>query len=229
MVSKNKGHLHPVTSYLRKSIKVLAELGFEVYLGPEVDTEWNNFDAVNVPADHPSRDVQDTFWLTDGRVLRTHTSNSQVRGAKESKKPVKIIIPGRCFRNESTDSSHETTFYQLEGLYIDKGINIGNLFWTLEYFLKKMYGDKIEIRRRPHHYSFVEPGFDIDIKFQNKWLEVLGSGMVHPKVLKNMGIDDKKFSGFAFGLGIDRLVLLEHKIEDIRQFYSNDLRFLKQF
>ncbi len=224
-----KGNLHPITSYFREALKIFEELGFEVYASPEVDTEWYNFDAVNVPSDHPSRDVQDTFWLTDKRVLRTHTSNGQVRAGKEKELPVRVVIPGRCFRNESTDAQHETTFYQLECLYIDKGVNIGNLFWMLENFIKKMFGDEIKIRRRPHHYSFVEPGFDIDIWFQGGWLEVLGSGMVHPKVLKNMGIDSRVYSGFAFGIGIDRMVMLKYGISDIRQFYGGDLRFLKQF
>jgi len=226
---KSKGNLHPITIYFREALKIFEELGFEVYSSPEVDSEWYNFDAVNVPSDHPSRDVQDTFWLTDKRVLRTHTSNGQVRAGKEKKPPIRVVIPGRCFRNESTDASHETTFYQLECLYIDKDVNIGNLFWMLENFIKKMFGNDIKIRKRPHHYSFVEPGFDIDIWFQGKWLEVLGSGMVHPKVLKNMGIDPKKYSGFAFGVGIDRMVMLKYGIEDVRKFHSGDLRFIKQF
>jgi len=226
---KPRGSLHPISQFLRETIRVFESLGFEVYESPEVDTEWNNFDALNVAADHPARDEQDTFWLTDGRVLRTHTSNGQVRAAKERKPAIKIVIPGRCFRNEATDAKHETTFYQLEGLYIDRDVKVGHLFWTLSNFLQKMYGKNIELRYRPHHYPFVEPGMDVDIKFQGKWFEILGSGMVHPKVLKNMGIDPRDYSGFAFGLGIDRLVMAKYNISDIRQFYSLDLRFLKQF
>jgi len=226
---KPRGSLHPISQFLRETIRVFESLGFEVYESPEVDTEWNNFDALNVAADHPARDEQDTFWLTDGRVLRTHTSNGQVRAAKERKPPIKIVIPGRCFRNEATDAKHETTFYQLEGLYIDRDVKVGHLFWTLSNFLQKMYGKNIELRYRPHHYPFVEPGMDVDIKFQGKWFEILGSGMVHPKVLKNMGIESRDYSGFAFGLGIDRLVMAKYNISDIRQFYSLDLRFLKQF
>lgn len=224
-----KGNLHPVTQFIREAVKVFQELGFDVYTGPEVETEWYNFDALNVPADHPSRDVQDTFWLKDGRVLRTHTSNSQIRYAESTKPPIKVIVPGRCFRNEATDFKHEATFFQLEGLYIDKDVKIGHLFWTLEHFMKKLYGDEIELRFRPHHYPFVEPGMDVDIKYKGKWMEMLGSGMVHPKVLQNMKIDSEKYSGYAFGMGIDRLVMLKYGIEDIRQFYANDLRFLKQF
>jgi len=224
-----KGSLHPTTIFIRDAVKVFEKFGFDVFEGPEVDTEWYNFDVLNVPADHPSRDVQDTFWLKDGQVLRTHTSNSQVRYAERRKPPIKVVIPGRCFRNEATDQKHETTFYQLEGLYIDKDVEVGHLFWTLENFLKELYGDSVEVRFRPHHYPFVEPGMDVDIKFRGKWLEVLGSGMVHPTVLKNMKIDPEKYSGFAFGMGMDRLVMLRYGIEDIRQFYQNDLRFLKQF
>ena len=223
------GTLHPITQFVRELVKIFESLGFEVFEGPEVDNEWYNFDALNVPSDHPARDVQDTFWLKDGKLLRTHTSNSQVRYTEKRKPPIKVIIPGKCYRNEATDSRHETTFMQLEGLYIDKDVKIGHLLWTIEYFLKKIYGDTVEVRFRPHHYPFVEPGMDVDIKYQGKWLEVLGSGMVHPKVLRNMKIDPDKYSGFAFGLGIDRLVMLKYGIEDIRQFYSSDLKFIKQF
>lgn len=223
------GHLHPITRFLRESIKIFESLGFEVYESPEVDNEWYNFDALNVPADHPSRDEQDTFWLKDGRVLRTHTSNGQIRAAKEHKPPIRVVIPGRCYRNEATDSTHEATFYQLEGLYIGRAVKVGELFGTLRHYLKKMYGQGVEIRFRPHHYPFVEPGMDVDIRYKDKWLELLGSGMVHPKVLVNIGLDPEKYSGFAFGMGIDRLVMKKYGIEDIRQFYSNDLRFLKQF
>jgi phenylalanyl-tRNA synthetase alpha chain len=214
---------------LRELVKIFEELGFEVFEGPEVDTEWYNFDSLNVPADHPARDVQDTFWLKDGRVLRTQTSNSQVRLAEIRKPPIRAIMPGTCFRNEATDSRHETTFTQLEGLYIDKGVKVGHLFWTIKTFLQKLYGDDIELRFRPHHYPFVEPGVDVDIKFKGKWLEVFGSGMVHPTVLKNMKIDPEKYSGFAFGLGVDRMVMIKYDIEDIRLLHSGNLRFLKQF
>lgn len=224
-----KGNLHPITSFLSDIIEIFSSIGFSVYEGPEVDTEWYNFDALNVPSDHPSRDVQDTFWLTDGRLLRTHTSNGQVRAKEELGLPVKVVIPGRCFRNEATDSSHESTFTQLEGLYIDKDVKIGHLIWTIENFIYKLFGQNIEIRFRPHHYPFVEPAIDVDIKYNGKWIEVLGSGMVHPKVLKNMKIDPDKYTGYAFGFGIDRLVMIKYGIEDIRRFYSGDLRFLKQF
>jgi phenylalanyl-tRNA synthetase alpha chain len=230
------GHLHPSTLTLRELVKIFEELGFEVYEGPEVDDEWHNFDALNVPADHPARDEQDTFWLKDGRLLRTHTSNCQVRAVKDKGAPLHIVIPGRCFRNEATDQSHETTFYQLEGLYIDKNVTVANLFWVLEHTIKKLYGENVEYRFRPHHYPFVEPGYDIDIKMGSSaernskgWMELVGSGMVHPKVLKNMGLDPEVWSGFAFGFGPDRMMMKKYKIQDIRQLFGNDLRFLRQF
>lgn len=225
-----EGHLHPSTQFLRNLVEKFCELGFEVYESSEVDSEWYNFDALNIPSDHPARDVQDTFWLKDGRVLRTHTSNGQVRYGEAHKPPIKIIIPGRCFRNEATDQSHETTFYQLEGLYIDENVTVANLFATLEQILKKIYGENVKYRIRPHHYSFVEPGYDVDIKLQNgQWRELLGSGMVHPVVLKNMGIDSAKYSGFAFGMGPDRMMMKKYCVEDIRHILSGDLRFLRQF
>lgn len=223
------GSHHPITVFLRDSLKIFEDLGFNIYESPEVDTEWFNFDALRIPDDSAVRDVQDTFYLKDGRVMRTHTSNGQIRVAKENRSPIRVVIPGRCFRNEATDATHEATFFQLEGLYIDKDVKAGQLMWTLKHYLKKMYGDDVEIRFRPHHYPFVEPGMDVDIKYRGKWMELLGSGMVHPEVLKNMGLDPEKVSGFAFGLGIDRLVMKKYGIEDIRQFYASDLRFLKQF
>ena len=239
------GHLHPSTQTLRELIGYFEELGFYVFEGPEVDDEWHNFDALNVPADHPSRDEQDTFYLRDGRLLRTHTSNNQIRAGKTIVPPIKIISPGKCFRNEATDETHETTFFQIDGLYIDKNVKVGHLFWALEMILKKLYGEGVEYRMRPHYYPFVEPGFDVDIKRGKKlassgagglassgaerWLEVLGSGMVHPIVLKNMGLDPNEYSGFAFGLGPDRMMMQKYKIKDIRQLWQSDLRFLRQF
>lgn len=224
-----KGHLHPSTQTIRELVGYFEELGFEVFEGPEMDDVWHNFDALNVPDDHPARDVQDTFYLKGGKLLRTHTSNCQIRAAKEKKPPIKIVVPGKCYRNEATDDRHETTFFQFEGLYIDKNVTVANLFWTLQMILKKLYGEKVEYRIRPHHYPFVEPGFDIDIKKDGKWLEVLGSGMVHPVVMKNMGIDSDVYSGFAFGLGPDRMMMRKYGIKDIRQIFSSDLRFLRQF
>jgi phenylalanyl-tRNA synthetase alpha chain len=250
------GHLHPSTLTLRNLVKIFEELGFEVFEGPEVDDEWHNFDALNVPADHPARDVQDTFWLKDNRVMRTHTSNCQIRSVKDRGAPLRVVIPGKCYRNEATDESHESTLWQFEGLYIDKNVTVANLFWTIENALKKLYGDKVEYRIVPHHYPFVEPGYDFYVKAyssviasagdcphrglspergnlerQNggKWIEMLGSGMVHPIVLKNMGLNPDEWSGFAFGMGPDRMTMRKYGIRDIRQMWGNDLRFLKQF
>lgn len=224
-----QGHLHPSTLTLRELVRIFEELGFEVYEGPEVDDEWHNFDALNVPADHPARDTQDTFWLKDGRVLRTHTSNCQIRAVKDKGAPIRVVIPGKCYRNEATDENHETTLWMLEGLYIDKGVTVGHLFWTLDHVMKKLYGEKVGYRIRPHHFPFVEPGYELDLKREKGWLEMLGCGMVHPTVLKNMGLDPNEYSGFAFGLGQDRMTMRKYGIKDIRQMWGNDLRFLRQF
>lgn len=227
-MNKN-GSLHPITQLVRQAANIFVSLGFDIYEGPEVDTEYNNFDVLNMPDDHPARDMQDTFWLRDGRVLRTQTSNSQVRYGKVHKPPFRVLSPGQVYRNEATDFKHEIAIYQLEGLCVDRDIKVGHLFWTLETFFKKMYGDKTEVRFNPSFFPFVEPGFEVSAKYNSKWLELLGAGMVHPKVISNMGLDPEKYSGFAFGMGIDRLVMLKHNIEDIRLLRSGDLRFLKQF
>lgn len=224
-----KGSLHPITQLLRQTIKYFEGLGFSVYEGPEVETEWYNFDALNIAADHPSRDIQDTFWLKDGRLLRTQTSNSQVRYGEAHKLPIKVVVPGVCYRNESTDASHETTFLQIEGLYIDKNVNLGHLIWILDQLYKKIYGNSTKIRFRPHHFPFTEPSVEFEMKFRGKWFELGGAGMVHPQVIKNMGIDPNKYSGFAFGPGIERPIMIKYDITDIRSFRSGDLRFLKQF
>ena len=224
-----KGTLHPITQIIRETIKIFEPLGFDVFEGPEVDSEFYNFDALNMPSDHPARDMQDTFWLTDGRVLRTQTSNAQVRYGKNHKPPFRVLSPGHVYRNEATDFKHEAAIFQLEGLCVDKGVKAGHLFWTLETFFKKMYGEKTQVRFNPSFFPFVEPGFEVSAKHNGKWLELLGAGMVHPKVIKNMGIDPEKYSGFAFGMGVDRLVMLKYGVEDIRLLRSGDLRFLKQF
>jgi phenylalanyl-tRNA synthetase alpha chain len=240
------GHLHPLTLILRKVTDIFVSMGFEVVLGPEVELAKYNFDLLNIPKDHPSRDVWDTFYIgnkgKDSKMLlRTHTSPVQIRAMEKRKPSVRLIVPGRVFRHEATDSSHETTFYQVEGLVIDQGIRITDLIGTLKSFLQALFGSEIKIRVRPHFYPFTEPSMDIDmscILCQGKgcsvcghdgWLEMLGSGMVHPRVLKNMKIDPKEYTGFAFGLGIDRIAMLYYQIDDIRLFYQGDLRFLKQF
>lgn len=226
------GHLHPLTQVLRLSLNYFAERGFEIYEGREIETEWYNFDALNVPATHPSRDEQDTFWTKDGRLLRTHTTASDIRIIKENKlkPPFKLVIPGRCFRNEATDQTHGHTFYQIDGIAVGKDMNMGYLIGLLQGYMKMLFGDKVEIRLRPHFYPFVEPGMDLDIKLENnRWCEVLGSGMAHPVVLKNLNIDPEKWQGIMWGMGIDRFMMEYFKIDDIRLAYSGDLRFSNQF
>lgn len=225
--------LNPITLFYRKAIKTFEDIGFEIFEGPEIETEWFCFDGLNMPDDHPSRDVQDTFWLKEvsgaRHPLRTHNTSIDLRVMKNRKPPIKGVNPGRCFRNEKLDATHETTFFQLDGFSIDKNITMADLKGSFEYFFKTLYGKNIEIRYRPHFYPFVEPGMDVDIKMKGKWTEILGSGMLHPIVLKNMGVDPKKWQGFAFGMGFDRLMMIKYGVNDIRLIHSGDLRFLSQF
>ena len=223
--------MHPIGQFMQKSVKIFEDLGFEVFESPEIETEWYNFDSLRMFSDQPARDIQDTFWLKDGQVLRTHTSAAQVRVMEKRKPPVRILIPGRVFRHEATDASHEANFYQLEGFAIDKNISLADLIGTLEHFMKKIYGGNIKTRIRLGYFPFTEPSMEMDVQWpgSEKWEEVLGSGMIHPEVLKNMGVDPNIWQGFAFGMGIDRLMMLAYDIKDIRLSYSGDLRFLKQF
>ncbi|PIP51305.1 phenylalanine--tRNA ligase subunit alpha [Candidatus Berkelbacteria bacterium CG_4_10_14_0_8_um_filter_35_9_33_8] len=224
-----QGTLHPITQFTNYLVKLFEELGFEVVETPEIENEWYNFDSLLVPANHPARDEQDTFWLTDKKVLRTQTSAGQVRTMENRQPPVRIVIPGRVYRNEKIDATHEAVFDQFEGFAIDRNITLADLKGTIEYILKKIYGGTIKVRTRPHYYPFVEPGMDFDIFFEGKWLEIMGSGMIHPDVLKNMQVNPKIFQGFAFGMGINRLTMLYYGIKDIRLSYQNDIRFIKQF
>ncbi len=230
-----KGKLHPLSQTIRHITDIFVGMGFEVADGPYVEDQWHNFDALNVPQDHPARDMQDTFFVREhdkeGRpkVLRTHTSSVQIRFmekfVKEGKTPpFKIIVPGKVFRNEATDATHEAQFHQVEGLVVGEGVSLAHLKGTLERFLKEFYGRPIEFRFRPGYFPFVEPGIEIDLKFGDTWMEVLGAGMVHPNVLKNVGIDPEKYSGFAFGVGIDRLTMMKYNIKDVRYFYQGDVR-----
>ena len=228
-----RGHLHPLTLVQNKAIDVFSSMGFEVAEGPEVETEYYNFDALNIPKNHPARDMWDTFWLKNGKLLRTHTSPGQIRYMENPPAggpPFRIIAPGRTFRYEATDATHEAQFYQLEGLMVGKSITLANLKAVIEVFFQKFFNDKnIEVRLRPSYFPFVEPGVEVDMKFKGKWMEIAGAGMVHPKVLENMKIDSREWQGFAFGMGIDRLAMIKYKIDDIRLFYGSDLRFIKQF
>jgi phenylalanyl-tRNA synthetase alpha chain len=240
-----KGKLHPITDTIRRLSQIFVEMGFEIADGPEIEDEFHNFDALNIPQNHPARDMQDTFWIKDKHaekirsvsdmyhdeplVLRTHTSNVQVRFMENFMKagrefPFKIIAPGKVFRNEATDATHEVQFHQIEGLVVGEGVSLAHLKGTLETFIKKLFGDDVEIRLRPGYFPFVEPGVEVDLKYKGKWLEMLGAGMVHPNVLEAVGIDSKKYSGFAFGVGVDRLTSMKYKLDDIRKLYQGDMR-----
>jgi phenylalanyl-tRNA synthetase alpha chain len=238
------GCLHPISLITSKIGEIFNELGFEIVGGPEMETEYYNFDSLNVPKDHPARDMWDTFWIKpskDGVLLRTHTSPVQVRYMEKNKPPIRIVVPGKCYRHEATDATHEAEFYQVEALVVDKGINVGHLKGVLEEFFKKLFGEEIRTRLRPSYFPFVEPGFETDVtcfKCGGKgcntckntgWIEMGGSGLVHPKVLQNVGLDTNEYSGFAFGFGIDRLAMLKYGVDDIRLFHSGDLRLTNQF
>lgn len=234
-MQEQHGHEHPLTITIRDIHTIFRDMGFALAEGPEIETEFYNFDALNVPADHPSRDMQDTFWLKqkgptgERLVLRTQTSAVQVRYMEAHTPPFRIIAPGKVFRNEATDATHEAQFYQVEGLYVDKTVSLGQLKGVLETFFKRFFGEGATIRFRPSYFPFVEPGIEVDVLFKGKWLEVMGAGIVHPSVLKASGIDSNEWQGFAFGVGIDRLVMIRYGIDDIRLLYSGDLRLIHQF
>ena len=236
-----RGHLHPITRIQRELEDLFVSLGFTVLDGPEVETEYYNFDALNIPPDHPARDMQDTFWLDGGNLLRTHTSPVQVRGMERLGPPLRMIAPGRVFRNESVDASHEHTFYQLEGMMIDRDVSVAHLLYFMKTLLAEIFRREVTVRLRPGFFPFVEPGFELDIQCvicggsgcpvckQSGWVELLPCGLVNPNVLRISGIDPEKWNGFAFGLGLTRLVMMRYGIDDIRLLQSGDLRFLQQF
>lgn len=230
-MTNETGHLHPITQTIRHINDIFREIGFDVALGPELETEFYNFDALNIPKDHPARDMQDTFWIKskERKVLRTHTSPVQIRYMETHKPPFRIIVPGKVFRNEATDATHEAQFHQIEGLYIDKKVSLAQMKGTLEYFFKKLLGDDVKIRFRPSFFPFTEPSVEIDIWFNDKWLEVMGGGLVNPYVLTASGLDPAIWQGFAFGGGIERLVMIKLGITDVRAFYNADLRLVNQF
>ncbi len=235
------GSLHPITQIQMEIEDLFVSLGFMVLDGPEVETEYHNFDALNIPAEHPARDSQDTFWLTDGNLLRTHTSPVQVRGMERFSPPLRMIAPGRAFRNESVDASHEHTFYQLEGMMIDRDVSVAHLLYFMKTLLTEVFRREVTVRLRPGFFPFVEPGFELDIQCmicggsgcpvckQSGWVELLPCGLVNPNVLRISGIDTEKWNGFAFGLGLTRLVMMRYAIDDVRLLQSGDLRFLQQF
>lgn len=234
-MNKAPGKKHPVSLITEEMVAIFSDLGFSVVLGPEMEDEYHNFDALNVPKDHPARDMQDTFWIKNnpGKLLRTHTSPVQIRYMENNKPPFAIIVPGKVFRNEATDATHEAQFHQIEGLMVAPHVSLAHLKGILLEFFRRFVGPDTDIRLRPSFFPFVEPGIEVDVKMTLKngevsWVEVLGAGMVHPKVLSNAGINPDEFSGFAFGMGIDRLVMLKFGVTDIRTLYQGDLR-LNQF
>ncbi len=244
------GRLHPLTLVKMKAEEIFQSMGFSVIEGPEVENEWYNFDALNIPKNHPARDMWDTFWIKQtGKeeknekrlLLRTHTSPVQIRYMEKNNPPLRIIVPGRVFRHEATDASHEINFYHLEGLMLDKNVSAANFKAIIEEFFRRFFNKPAKIRIRPSYFPFTEPSFEIDLLCINclgkgcsacqktGWMEIMGAGMVHPLVIKNSGLNPKFWQGFAFGIGLDRLGMMKYKINDVRLFYSGDLRFLKQF
>ena len=231
------GKLHPLTQVTEEIVRSFRGIGFAVADGPEIETEYNCFDALNTPPDHPARDLQDTFYLTSAEplLLRTHTSSVQIRVMKKQPPPVRIIVPGRVYRRDNPDATHNPTFHQIEGLYVDRNVTVGDLKGTVEFVFKRFLGEETKIRFRPHYFSYTEPSFEIDFaspltrKMGKEWLEIAGCGMVHPQVFENVGYDPELWTGWAFGFGIERIAMIRYGIHDIRLFYENDARFLRQF
>lgn len=235
--SRGLGRLHPITQVTDEIVRAFRKLGFAVADGPEVEDEYHVFDALNTPADHPARDSQDTFYLDTAErpLLRTHTSSVQIRVMKSQPPPVRIVVPGRVFRRDNADATHNPTFHQIEGLYVDKNVTVGDLKGTVEFVFRELMGKDTKIRFRPHYFSYTEPSLEIDFtnalvkKLGKDWLEIAGCGMVHPQVFENVGYDPEVWTGWAFGFGVERIAMLRYGINDIRLFYENDVRFLNQF
>lgn len=235
------GHKHPLTIVLDEIKEVFIGMGFDIVDGPEVETDYYNFEALNTPKNHPARDTQDTFYINENVVLRTQTSPVQIRTMEKQEPPIRIISPGRVYRSDAVDATHSPLFHQIEGLVVDKNITFADLKGTLETFVKRLYGEDSVVRFRPHHFPFTEPSAEVDVQCFNchgegcrlckneGWIEILGCGMVHPQVLRNCNIDPEEYSGFAFGLGLERITMRRYNIDDLRLFYENDVRFLKQF
>lgn len=237
----NVGHRHPNTIALEELERIFTGMGYEVVEGPEVEKDYYNFEALNIPADHPAKDEQDTFYISGDILLRTQTSGTQVHEMEKGKLPIRMIAPGRVFRSDEVDATHSPSFHQVEGLVIDKNITFADLKGTLQEFAKELFGEDTKVKFRPHHFNFTEPSAEVDVScFKcggsgcrfckgTGWIEILGCGMVHPNVLRMSGIDPQEYSGFAFGIGLERIALLKYEIDDMRLLYENDIRFLKQF
>ena len=222
------GGLHPVTRTMRRMETIFRQAGFEVHTGPEVEDEFHNFEALNIPAHHPARAMHDTFYFGDGRLLRTHTSPVQIRSMRRQGAPIRLIAPGRVYRCDS-DQTHSPMFHQVEGLLVDRGVSFAHLKAVLHDFLESFFERKVRLRFRPSYFPFTEPSAEVDVEWGDGWLEVLGCGMVHPRVLEFGGIDPEEFTGYAFGMGVERLAMLRYGVNDLRLFFDNDLRFLRQF
>jgi phenylalanyl-tRNA synthetase alpha chain len=222
------GGLHPVTRTMRRMENIFCLAGFEVHTGPEVEDEFHNFEALNIPAHHPARAMHDTFYFGDGRLLRTHTSPVQIRSMRRAGAPIRLIAPGRVYRCDS-DQTHSPMFHQVEGLLVDRGVSFAHLKAVLHDFLERFFERKVRVRFRPSYFPFTEPSAEVDVAWGEGWLEVLGCGMVHPRVLEFGGIDPEEFTGYAFGMGVERLAMLRYGVNDLRLFFDNDLRFLRQF
>ncbi len=237
----NIGHIHPINRIMDELLTIFSSLGYEIVDGPEVEDDWHNFEALNMHADHPARDMQDTFYLTNGNLPRTHTSSVQIRYMEQNKPPIRIISPGKVHRNENEDATHSWVFHQIEGLVVDKNITFGDLKGTLEMITKQIFGSETKTRFRPNFFPYTEPSAEMDASCPHcsgkgcrscgytGWLELLGSGMVHPQVLINMGIDPEEYTGFAFGMGVERIAMIKYGIPDVRFFWHPDTRFLEQF
>lgn len=240
-IGNTVGHGHPLTVVLDEVKAIFMGMGFKIAEGPEVETVYHNFDALNSPIDHPSRSESDTFYITDDLLLRCHTSSVQIRTMKNSKPPIKVISPGRCYRFDELDATHSPMFHQIEGLVVDEHIAMSDLIGTLNVFVQRLFGSQTRTKFRPHHFPFTEPSAEVDVSCfkcggdgcrfcgYSGWIEILGAGMVHPTVLEECGIDPEKYSGFAFGMGLDRITMLKYEIDDIRLLFENDMRFIKQF
>jgi phenylalanyl-tRNA synthetase alpha chain len=235
------GHKHPLLQAVDDIISIFKGMGFEVASGPDVETDYYNFDALNTPEDHPARDLSDTFYIKKGVLLRTHTSPVQIRTMEKHKPPIRIIAPGRCYRSDYPDASHSPVFYQCEGLYVDEGVSMADLKGVITAFARTLFGKEVKVRFRPHFFPFTEPSVEYDFSCiicgskgcrvckNNGWLEISGAGMVDPAVFQTVGYDSEKYTGFAFGMGVDRITLLRYRIDDIRLLYENDVRFIRQF
>ena len=225
---QRSGGLHPITLTLQEIERLFVEIGFTVVDGPEIEDDYHNFAALNIPEHHPARAMHDTFYCNADLLLRTHTSNVQIRYMNETRPPLRVIAPGRVYRCDS-DMTHTPMFHQVEGIMVDEGVTFAHLKGVLQEFAEHIFGEGVETRFRPSYFPFTEPSAEVDIRDENRWLEILGCGMVHPAVLENVGIDSRKYSGFAFGMGVERIAMLRYGINDIRMFFENDLRFLRQF